>query len=91
MSAPVAEWTATISVRAPTEQVAGWLERALAPEATREVPRAKAQLGRPQPTVVEIVIQARDTGSLRAALNTYLGWVHLSLATLPKAERGTSQ
>ena len=33
MSAPVAEWTATISVRAPTEQVAGWLERALAPEA----------------------------------------------------------
>jgi len=79
-------WAATISVRFASEQVAAWVERALAPEATREVPRARATLGRPTPTVVEITIQTRDTGALRAALNTYLGWVHLSLATLPKAE-----
>jgi len=26
-------------------------------------------------------ISARDSGAMRAALNTYLGWVHLSLAT----------
>ena len=89
MSAPAPLWTASISVRLPSEEVAGWLERALGPEATREVPRARAEVHHPAPSVVEIAITARDTGSLRAALNTYLGWVHLSLATLPKATVGT--
>ncbi|HLM91749.1 MAG TPA: KEOPS complex subunit Pcc1 [Thermoplasmata archaeon] len=88
MSDSLPGWTATVSIRAPSEEIAGWLERALAPEATREVPRARATLARPRPTVVDISITARDTGALRAALNTYLGWVHLSLATLPKAEGG---
>jgi tRNA threonylcarbamoyladenosine modification (KEOPS) complex Pcc1 subunit len=85
MSDPASGWQASISIRLPSDAIAGWLERALGPEATREVPRAKAELLRPSPRVVEILISARDTGSLRAALNTYLGWVHLSLATLPKA------
>jgi len=89
MSETLPGWTATIVVRTPTEEIAGWLGRALAPEATREVPRARAELGRVGPKEVEIKIFARDTGSLRAALNTHLGWVHLSLATLPKAEGGT--
>jgi tRNA threonylcarbamoyladenosine modification (KEOPS) complex Pcc1 subunit len=82
-------WTATISVHTPSERVAGWLELALRPEATREVPRARAELRRSAPTIVEIAITTRDTGSLRAALNTYLGWIHLSLATLPKAQLKT--
>jgi tRNA threonylcarbamoyladenosine modification (KEOPS) complex Pcc1 subunit len=30
---------------------------------------------------VELRISARDTGALRAALNTYLGWVELNAAT----------
>jgi tRNA threonylcarbamoyladenosine modification (KEOPS) complex Pcc1 subunit len=80
-------WTATISVRLPQEAEAGWLERALGPEATREVPRAHATVTRAAPRVVEIALAARDTGSVRAAMNTYLGWVHLALATVGTARR----
>ncbi len=79
-------WRATISVHVRDADIAGWMERALAPEASREVPRAHAELRRAGPNDFEVVIQARDTGAVRAALNTYLGWVHLALATLPPAE-----
>ncbi|MCI4366066.1 MAG: hypothetical protein L3K10_08465 [Thermoplasmata archaeon] len=78
-------WTAVISVRMPRAELATWLERTLLPEASREVPRAKAAVARPAPEVVEIRLSARDTGSVRAAMNTYLGWVHLALATLARA------
>ncbi len=83
MTGTPAPWSVTISVRTQRPEVAGWLERALRPEASREVPRARAELRRSAPDRLEIVLEARDTGSVRAALNTYLGWVHLALATLP--------
>jgi tRNA threonylcarbamoyladenosine modification (KEOPS) complex Pcc1 subunit len=79
-------WGAVISVRLPREELATWLERALGPEASREVPRAKAVIRRAAPESVEVLITARDTGSVRAAMNTYLGWVHLALATVAEAE-----
>ncbi len=75
-------WNAVIFVRLPREQLATWLERALSPEVAREVPRARAEVRRSSPKVVEIALTARDTGSVRAAMNTYLGWVHLALATV---------
>jgi tRNA threonylcarbamoyladenosine modification (KEOPS) complex Pcc1 subunit len=75
-------WTATVTVRTSVPAAAGMLERALRPEADREVPRARAQLRRLSPDSLELSISARDTGAMRAALNTYLGWVHLALATL---------
>jgi len=78
-------WSAVISVRLPREAVADWLERALRPEAAREVPRAHAEVRRAGPDTVEIALTARDTGSVRAAMNTYLGWVHLALATVARA------
>jgi tRNA threonylcarbamoyladenosine modification (KEOPS) complex Pcc1 subunit len=84
MSEDAPTWVATVSVRLPREAVAGWLDRALRPESMREVPRARAEVRRPSPTVVEIALEARDTGALRAGLNTYLGWVHLALAAVPK-------
>ncbi len=74
-------WSARLTVLRPDSASADRLHRALAPEAAREVPRARALLGRPRPNVVELTIEARDTGALRAALNTYLGWVELALAT----------
>jgi tRNA threonylcarbamoyladenosine modification (KEOPS) complex Pcc1 subunit len=80
-------WTASITVRLPSSELAGWLERALRPEAAREVPRARAEIRRAGPEVVEIALEARDTGSVRAAMNTYLGWIHLALATLGHARR----
>ena len=76
------EWTATLTVRLGAPRLAEWLERALRPEASREVPRARAEIRRADPSSVEVAISARDVGALRAALNTYLGWVQLSLATV---------
>jgi tRNA threonylcarbamoyladenosine modification (KEOPS) complex Pcc1 subunit len=75
-------WVATVTVRAADPRLAGMLERALRPEAAREVPRARATLGRGGPREVTLEIEARDTGAMRAALNTYLGWVHLALETV---------
>lgn len=55
------------------------LERALGPEATREVPRSRATLARPDPRTIALEVFADDTGALRAALNAYLGWIRLAL------------
>jgi tRNA threonylcarbamoyladenosine modification (KEOPS) complex Pcc1 subunit len=74
-------WAATIEIRLPSAAGAVRLARSLAPESTREVPRATARVDRPGPTVVRVTISARDTGALRAAINTHLGWVQLALAT----------
>lgn len=74
-------WSATIVVERTSPESAARLAQALAPEAAREVPRARARIARPSPSVVELQITARDTGALRAALNTYLGWVELAAAT----------
>ena len=81
MPAP-AVWTGSIEIHAPSVEKAEWLFRALGPEAEREVPRARASLIRPQPDQVRIEIAAKDTGALRAALNTYLGWIDLAEAAL---------
>jgi tRNA threonylcarbamoyladenosine modification (KEOPS) complex Pcc1 subunit len=75
------DWEATIDLRRESPEAAHRLARALAPESSREVPRAAARVERPEPTVVRLVVSARDTGALRAALNTYLGWMQLATAT----------
>jgi tRNA threonylcarbamoyladenosine modification (KEOPS) complex Pcc1 subunit len=85
MSPDPGTWTATVRVHAPSEHVAQMLELALRPEADREVPRARGQLSRPHPNEVALAVTARDGGAMRAALNTYLGWVSLSVATLRSA------
>lgn len=80
------EWVATLRVRSRREASADRLLRALGPEAEREVPRARSSLSRASDRAVELTIRARDTSSLRAALNTYLGWVELVVATERVAE-----
>jgi tRNA threonylcarbamoyladenosine modification (KEOPS) complex Pcc1 subunit len=77
-----APWTATLTVRTRTDRLATMLERSLHPEVDREVPRARAALDRPSPDTLEITIWARDSGAMRAAVNTYLGWVSLAVATV---------
>lgn len=62
-----------------------WLFLALAPEAAREVPRARATLAESTEGALEISVEAADAGALRAALNTYLGWLDLALTTLSSA------
>lgn len=74
-------WTATLQVRRPDAAGADRLYRALSPEAEREVPRARSRLRRGPGPVVALEIGTQDTGALRAALNTYLGWIDLADAT----------
>jgi tRNA threonylcarbamoyladenosine modification (KEOPS) complex Pcc1 subunit len=87
MTEPAFAWNASIEVRAETPTVLDWVEEALRPEAAREVPRAHAEVHRGKGGTLELAISARDSGAMRAALNTYLGWIHLSLATARAADR----
>jgi len=87
MTEPPFSWTATVRLRLENAAVAQWVEQALRPEASREVPRAHAALRRGNERSLELTISARDSGAMRAALNTYLGWIHLSLATARAADR----
>lgn len=81
-------WTATVTVRPLDPHLVLALERALRPEAEREVPRARATLRRTEDGTLELSVAARDSGAMRAALNTYLGWIQLSLATVRSASNG---
>jgi tRNA threonylcarbamoyladenosine modification (KEOPS) complex Pcc1 subunit len=74
-------WTATITVDRSDPDVIDRLARTLGPEAGREVPRARARLERAAPTRLVLHIETKDTGALRAALNTFLGWLDLAAAT----------
>ena len=87
MTEPAVPWTASVRVRSGSPAVVDWLEQALRPEAAREVPRAHAEIRRGEGGSLEVTISARDSGAMRAALNTYLGWIHLSLATAQAADR----
>jgi tRNA threonylcarbamoyladenosine modification (KEOPS) complex Pcc1 subunit len=77
-------WSATVRLRADRTELARWLERALRPEAAREVPRARTVVRRVGP-VLELTVEATDAGAMRAALNTYLGWIALSLGAVGAA------
>lgn len=84
-------WTATIRATRSSAAAAERLERTLGPESAREVPRTRAKMRRPEPRVVEVEITTKDTGALRAALQTFVGWVQLVDATeaaiVPEAAR----
>lgn len=75
---PGEAWDARIRIHRPDPAAADRLAAALAPELSREVPRTRVRLARPAPGVLELTVQARDTGALRAGLNTLLGWVALT-------------
>ncbi len=83
------EWTARVTVRLADPALRGWLHSSLGPEASREVPRTRATVTSPDAATVEVAIFARDVGAIRAALNTYLGWVDLALRTARTAARSS--
>jgi tRNA threonylcarbamoyladenosine modification (KEOPS) complex Pcc1 subunit len=80
-------WTARFTIQLDSPEAAERLLAALGPEAAREVPKATATLGRPTPDSVVIDVRASDPGGLRAAANTYLGWVALAAGTESVAHR----
>ena len=61
---------ATITLAGPEATV---VRRALAPEAGRDVPKARVTVSGSGRTVT-ILIDAEDTSALRAAVNSYLRW-----------------
>lgn len=87
MTSVPAEWNATVTVRTRDPARVDQVARALRPEAAREVPRSSAELRDGGPGVLTIAIAARDSGAMRAAMNTYLGWIHLALASARVAAR----
>lgn len=85
-----AEWEGTITVRRAGPAAADRLVEILRPEAAREVPRTRASLERAGPEGVALRLRCGDTGALRAALNTYLGWVALVERTEAALAPGSS-
>ncbi|MCI4339727.1 MAG: hypothetical protein L3J73_00450 [Thermoplasmata archaeon] len=77
----VSAWTAVIEITDPDPTMIDRLARTLGPEAAREVPRARARLERAGPAQLLVRLEARDTGALRAGLNTFLGWIDLAAST----------
>lgn len=75
------DWTVTLEHRSADAAAARRLYQVLVPEASREVPRARAVLAPPVDRVLTLAIDAKDTGGLRAAVQTYLGWLQLAEAT----------
>jgi tRNA threonylcarbamoyladenosine modification (KEOPS) complex Pcc1 subunit len=73
-----APWEGRLEVLCRDLPSARRLYRVLGPEASREVPRARASIEPPSCTTLVLRIEARDTGALRAAVQTFLGWVHLA-------------
>lgn len=78
-------WSAHLTVHRPDRGSAERLRAALTPEADREVPRARARIEPGATDRLELRVEAADSGALRAALNTYLGWVSLVVATEERA------
>ncbi len=82
MSPAPTAWVGTITIGPASPLLLRSLGRALEPELAREVARAGTRLGPPRPGTLELAIHASDTGALRAALNTYLGWIDLVVGTV---------
>jgi len=59
---------------------AGVIAQSLAPETARTIPRTKVDI-REGPESVCIEIAADDVNALRAAVNSYLRWITVSLDT----------
>jgi len=49
----------------------------LSPEIGRELPRTDTNITRDNDTVI-IKVEAKDVSAMRAALNSYLGWIRIT-------------
>lgn len=65
---------ATLSVRSPH---ASKVALAIGPEAGREIPRTRAEVGRGEGSMT-LVLDADDLSALRAALNSYIRWMSIA-------------
>jgi tRNA threonylcarbamoyladenosine modification (KEOPS) complex Pcc1 subunit len=84
-------WTAQLIVPCGSRAAAERTRAALAPEIKREVPRARVSGLREDGDRLVVDLTASDTGAMRAALNTYLGWIGLIRAAEDVARRDPMQ
>lgn len=59
--------------------------KSLLPEMDRNIPRTKVNL-REDENSITIEIQAKDTSALRAALNSYLRWIKVTVDTYEETQ-----
>ncbi len=76
--------TATIRLRFPSRQQLLAVFRALEPETRSSVTgRSKVTIARKNKTLMlTLIFAAKDTSALRAAVNSYLHWAHLTMDAL---------
>jgi KEOPS complex subunit Pcc1 len=61
-------------------KIADVVAKSLLPEMDRKIPRTKVNLKEDE-NVIRIEIQAQDVSALRAAINSYLRWMKVSMDT----------
>ncbi len=59
--------------------------QSLLPETNREIPRTEIEL-REDESAIYLEIHARDVNALRAAINSYLRWMRISIDTYLEAQ-----
>jgi tRNA threonylcarbamoyladenosine modification (KEOPS) complex Pcc1 subunit len=74
---------ATIALGGPEADI---VRGALAPEAGRDVPKTRVRVGGRGRRLI-LTITSDDTGSLRAAVNSYLRWADLAARASEAAHR----
>ena len=72
---------ATVTLEGPDAAV---VRAALMPEAGRDIPKARVRVAGTA-RAVRILVEAEDTGTLRAALNSYLRWADVALRVRQEA------
>jgi len=78
---------ATIRLKFPSKKHTEILLKALTPEAAKPLTgRSKVSI-RAGGNVLTLRFQAKDSSALRAAVNSYLHWISLSIDTLSKLEQ----
>lgn len=80
--------TATIRLRFPTKKQLSAIFEALEPETHSSVTsRSKVTIRKEGKTLtMTLVLEAKDTSGLRAALNSYLHWIRLTKDVLEAME-----
>ena len=61
-------------------KIAHVVTRSLLPEMDRKIPRTKVNLKEDE-NAIRLEIQAQDVNALRAAINSYLRWMKVSIDT----------
>jgi tRNA threonylcarbamoyladenosine modification (KEOPS) complex Pcc1 subunit len=75
---------ATISLQ-KDDRYADVVVKSLHPETKRDIPRSHVKI-REDKDLIYIEIQAEDTSSLRASLNSYLRWMKVTVDTYFKTQ-----